>query len=335
MLILGIESSCDETAVAIVRDGTEVLSSVVSSQMTVHERFGGVVPEIASRAHAEQVGTVLDEALTRARVALGEIDAVAACAGPGLAGPLLVGVAAGKSLAFALSIPYLPVHHHYAHMAASWLEGGVVDLPAAYALVSGGHTMFVEVHSAARIRVAGRTVDDAAGEAFDKVARMLGLAYPGGPAIDALAREGDPKAIAFPRPMLNDGLQCSFSGLKTAVKLYLEAHPDAVRADVAASFQAAVVEVIVTKLNRLAEEIDARSLMIGGGVAANASLRAAVLALGERSARSVSLPSLEMCTDNAAMIAAAGWWISTNPDADRGAPEGINADWQLGSALSS
>ena len=333
MLILGIESSCDETAVAIVRDGVEILSSVVSSQMTVHERFGGVVPEIASRAHAEQVGPVLGDAIARSGVSIDEIDLISACAGPGLAGPLLVGVAAGKALAFGLGIPYVPVNHHHAHMVASWLESEIESFPAAYALVSGGHTMFVEVHSPVDVRVAGRTVDDAAGEAFDKVARMLGLPYPGGPAIDALAREGSPSAIAFPRPMLNDGLQSSFSGLKTAVKLHLENNPTARPADVAASFQAAVVDVIVTKLDRLADTIGASALMIGGGVAANSALREGVVALGARTGRTVSLPQREMCTDNAAMIAAAGWWVATNPEAMLGMPEGIESDWQLPRSL--
>ncbi len=327
MLILGVESSCDETAVALVEDGRTVHASVVASQMEVHERFGGVVPEIASRAHAEQLAPVLDAAMKEAGIALNTIDAVAACAGPGLAGPLLVGVAGAKALAFALDIPYVPVHHHHAHMVASWLEADEVLLPAAYALVSGGHTLFAAVHSPTDIQVVGRTVDDAAGEAFDKVARMIGLPYPGGPEIDRLASTASGTGVRFPRPMLDDGMNCSFSGLKTAVKRYLEEHPDTDTAQIAAGFQAAVVEVIVTKLDRLADRMDAKAVMIGGGVAANEALRAGVSEAAAGAGRIAYLPSRQMCTDNAAMIAAAGWWNLQYPPSN--APEGIAADWQL------
>ena len=288
--ILGIETSCDETAAAIVDDGHDIRSSVVSSQVDLHARFGGVVPEIASRAHAELVSGVVAEALVEAGTSFSDIDAVAACHGPGLAGALLVGVSAAKALALTLDVPYVGVNHLEAHLHAAWLENPDVELPLAVLIVSGGHTMVVIVEADARYQLLGQTVDDAAGEAFDKVARFLGLGYPGGPAIDRLARDGDPNAIPFPRPMRNDGFDFSFSGLKTAVINHVRRHPDVEVRDVAASFQEAVVDVLLTKLVAAAEAAGARTLVMGGGVAANSRLRAGLAAAAEASGREALLP---------------------------------------------
>ena len=311
MIILGIETSCDETAAAVVVDGTVIRSSVVSSQVELHARYGGVVPEIASRAHLELINRVIGDALVEAGVDFSDLDAVAACRGPGLAGALLVGVSAGKALALVCKVPYIGVNHLEGHLHAAWLQDANVELPLAVLLVSGGHTMLVAVDGDAQYRVLGQTVDDAAGEAFDKVARLLGLGYPGGPVIDRLARTGNPAAIRFPRPMAGDGLNFSFSGLKTAVLHHVRRNPDpgeADLADLAASFQAAVVEVLTGKLGTAAETIGARTLVVGGGVAANSGLRAAVDALGVETGRVALIPPPELCTDNAAMIAATAWW---------------------------
>ncbi|MFZ4585685.1 MAG: tRNA (adenosine(37)-N6)-threonylcarbamoyltransferase complex transferase subunit TsaD [Acidimicrobiia bacterium] len=305
MLVLGIETSCDETAVAVVDHGFTVRSSVVSSQVDLHARYGGVVPEVASRAHVEALVPVLADALVEAGVELADLDAIAGCHGPGLAGALLVGVSAAKSLALVCDVPYVGVNHLEAHLFAPWLEHPDLEAPLAVLLVSGGHTLLVGVRAPGQYEVLGETVDDAAGEAFDKVARLLGLGYPGGPAIDRLARDGDAAAISFPRPMRGEGLEFSFSGLKTAVALRVRDHDDDV-ADVAASFQAAVVDVCIEKLALAADRIDAASIAIGGGVAANSALRAAAQELGRETGRAVLLPALEYCTDNAAMIAAAG-----------------------------
>jgi N6-L-threonylcarbamoyladenine synthase len=306
--ILGIETSCDETAAAVVEDGRIVRSSVVSSQVDLHARYGGVVPEIASRAHVEIVDDVIGQALLEAGVTWSDLDAVAAAHGPGLAGALLVGVSAAKAIALATGRPYVGVNHHEAHMYAALLEDPELEPPFVTLVVSGGHTLLIAMEKHGKYRVLGRTVDDAAGEAFDKVARFLGLGYPGGPAIDRLAVTGDPTAIAFPRPMLADGNDFSFSGLKTAVVQYVRKHPDADVADVAASFQAAVVDVLVTKLLQVAEETDISTLVIGGGVAANSALRARVADEGTTAGLRVVLPALGLCTDNAAMVAAVAWW---------------------------
>jgi len=251
--ILGIETSCDETAAAVVDDGRVVVSSVVSSQVDLHARYGGVVPEIASRAHVELVNDVIGAALLEAGTTLDEIDAVAAVHGPGLAGALLVGVSAAKAIALAARVPYVGVNHHEAHIYAALLDDATLEPPLLTLIVSGGHTLLVAMDDHGAYRVLGQTVDDAAGEAFDKVARFLGLGYPGGPAIDRIAPTGDPNAIAFPRPMLDDGDDFSFAGLKTAVVQYVRKHPDVAIADVAASFQAAVVDVLVAKVVRVAE----------------------------------------------------------------------------------
>jgi len=306
--ILGIETSCDETAAAIVDDGRNIRSSVVSSQSDLHARYGGVVPEIASRAHVELINDVIAQSLVEAGATLGEVDAVAAVHGPGLAGALLVGVSAAKAIALATGRPYVGVNHHEAHVYAGLLEDPALEPPFVTLVVSGGHTLLIAMEEHGRYRVLGQTVDDAAGEAFDKVARFLGLGYPGGPAIDRLALEGDPAAVAFPRPMLDDGNDFSFSGLKTAVVQYVRKHPDVEVADVAASFQAAVVDVLVTKLLRVAEAAGVETIVIGGGVAANSELRTRLLDEGLTSGLRVVLPSISLCTDNAAMVAAVAWW---------------------------
>lgn len=307
-LILGIETSCDETAAAVVAAGHDVRSSVVSSQIDRHVEFGGVVPEIASRAHVELINPVVGDALVEAGVAGPELAAVAATVGPGLIGSLLVGVSAAKALALAWDVPFVGVNHLEAHLYAARLGDPDLELPLLFLLVSGGHTMLVVMEDHGRYRVLGTTVDDAAGEAFDKVARYLGLGYPGGPIIDRLAAAGDREAIAFPRAMLDKGLDFSFSGLKTAVVNHVRAHPDVSAEDVAASFQEAVVDVLVAKARRAADEVGAAGMALGGGVAANSRLREVFLATAVEDGRAGHVPSRAMCTDNAAMVAACGWW---------------------------
>jgi N6-L-threonylcarbamoyladenine synthase len=306
-LILGIETSCDETAAAVVEDGRTIWSSVVSSQVDLHARFGGVVPEVASRAHVELITPVVAEALVEAGVDLADLDAVAACHGPGLAGALLVGVAAAKGLALAAGLPYVGVNHLEAHLHAAWLEDPDLELPLAVLIVSGGHTMTVVMEDHGRYRIVGQTVDDAAGEAFDKVARHLGLGYPGGPAIDRLARRGDAAAVRFPRAMPGEA-DFSFAGLKTAVVNHTRRVPETPVADVAASFQEAVVDQLVSKLVAAADGAGAPVLALGGGVAANSRLRARLAEAAAATGRSVFLPPPALCTDNGAMIAATAWW---------------------------
>ena len=351
--VLGIETSCDETAAAVVADGHRVRSSMVTSQIDLHRAFGGVVPEIAGRAHLQLLPAAVEQALADADIQVPE--AVAATAGPGLLGALVVGVSAAKALALAWGVPFVAVNHLEAHLYAAFLEGaghvggsppttgphggnGVPtagatqpadpsgapedradpaaepsapgpSLPMIVLLVSGGHTMLIEMTGHGSYELLGQTLDDAAGEAYDKVARLLGLGYPGGPAIDRLAAEGDPQAIRFPRPMLADGLDFSFSGLKTAVAVHLRRHPVAEaagQADVAASFQRAVTDVLEVKTLRAAEARGITSLCLAGGVAANSELRARFEALGSQGME-VFIPTRAMCTDNAAMVAAAGW----------------------------
>ena len=307
-VVLAIETSCDETAAAVVMGGTDVLSSVVSSQIDLHARFGGVVPEIASRAHVEILPNVIDQAIAEAGIDTSRIDAVAATHGPGLIGALLVGVSAAKALAFTWGVPYIGVNHLEAHLYAGLLEDSSLEFPLVVLLVSGGHTMLIEMQDFGSYRLLGRTIDDAAGEAFDKVARFLGLGYPGGPAIDRLAVEGDPSAIDFPRAMLHEGLDFSFSGLKTSVINHVRKHSEASTADVAASFQMAVVDVLVAKSVRAVRSVDARGLVLGGGVAANSLLRTQFAAACDALDIRCSLPSRAMCTDNAAMIGSAAWY---------------------------
>lgn len=306
-LVLGIETSCDETGAALVLGGHDIVSNIVSSQIDLHADFGGVVPEIASRAHLDVLNPVVARAIVEAGVDEARIDAVACTIGPGLVGALLVGVSAAKAFALAWDVPFVGVNHMEAHLYAASLEDPTLEFPLLVLLVSGGHTMLVEMLGHGRYRLVGRTIDDAAGEAFDKVARFLDLGYPGGPAIDRAALTGDPSSIRFPRAMMDDGDDFSFSGLKTAVINYVRTHPDVSSDDVAASFQAAVVDVLVTKARRAAQRLGSTGIVLGGGVAANSLLREQVLDVCERDGIQGFLPSREMCTDNAAMIAAAGW----------------------------
>jgi N6-L-threonylcarbamoyladenine synthase len=308
MVVLGIETSCDETAAACVRGGRDVLSSVVSSQVDLHARYGGVVPEIASRAHNELIIPVTARALVEAGVDGGRIDAVAATTGPGLIGALLVGVSAAKALALTWDVPFISVNHLEAHLYAAFLEDPELSFPLVVLLVSGGHTMLVCMEDHGRYRLLGSTLDDAAGEAFDKVARFLGLGYPGGPAIDHEAMSGDPEAIAFPRSMIDTGLDFSFSGLKTSVVNHVRKNPHVSDADVAASFQEAVVDVLVTKALRAVDATGATGACLGGGVAANSRLRQRFVAECSAAGIRAFVPSRDYCTDNAAMIAAAGTW---------------------------
>jgi len=307
-LVLGIETSCDETAAAVVADGHDVLSSVVSSQVDVHARYGGVVPEIASRAHVELLTPVVAEAMVEAGVDGAAVAAVAATAGPGLIGSLLVGVSAAKAMALVWGVPFVGVNHLEGHLYASFLEEPDLTPPLVMLLVSGGHTMLVTMEGPGAYRLLGQTIDDAAGEAFDKVARFLGLGYPGGPAIDRVAMDGDPAAIAFPRSLMGEGYDFSFSGLKTSVITYVRKHPDATVQDVAASFQEAVVDVLVGKARAAAREVGATGICLAGGVAANSVLRERTIDACIADGLRPFVPSRSMCTDNAAMIAAAGYW---------------------------
>ena len=316
-VVLGIETSCDETAVAVVERAAEVRSSVVSSQVEQHARFGGVVPEIAGRAHVQELVPVLAEALATAGVEGPDVEVVAATTGPGLVGSLLVGVSAAKALSLVWGVPFVSVNHLEAHLYASFLEEPDLELPLVVLLVSGGHTMLVLMEAHGRYRLLGSTLDDAAGEAFDKVARYLGLGYPGGPAIDALAAGGDGSAFDYPRSMVQENPDTlpddrryafSFSGLKTAVVNHVRHDPDSPTADVAASFQEAVVDALVTKARWAVEATGARGACLGGGVAANSLLRERFLDMCTGTGVRAFLPSRSMCTDNAAMVAAAGWW---------------------------
>ena len=318
MRLLGIETSCDDTAAAVVRDGRVVESNVLASQDDFHREYGGVVPEIASRRHVEMVGAVIEQAMSRACRSYDELDGVAVTCGPGLAGSLVVGVAAAQAIAFARDLPAYEVNHLHGHLFANFLENP--DEPAqtpprgpfVCLIVSGGHTDLIHVESPARHRIIGRTLDDAAGEAFDKVARLIGLGFPGGPLLDELARNGDARAFDFPRSLLHDGTHnFSFSGLKTAVRYHLDAHPEhaaARAADIAASFQAAVVDVLCAKTLRAADECGVDTVALAGGVSANSSLRAQLRQRGEALGLRVLVPPPAYCTDNAAMIAAAAFY---------------------------
>ncbi|WP_273837255.1 tRNA (adenosine(37)-N6)-threonylcarbamoyltransferase complex transferase subunit TsaD [Guptibacillus sedimenti] len=308
-IILGIETSCDETAVAIVKDGKEVLANVVASQIESHKRFGGVVPEIASRHHVEQMTLILEEALNEAGLTMDEIDGIAVTEGPGLVGALLIGVNTAKALAFAHQKPLIGTHHIAGHIYANQLVAELT-YPLLALVVSGGHTELVYMPSEGEFEVIGETRDDAAGEAYDKVARTLQLPYPGGPHIDRLAAEGEP-SVPLPRAWLEKGsYDFSFSGLKSAVINTVhnakQRNEELKPGDLAASFQASVVEVLVTKTLRAAEEYDVKQVLLAGGVAANKGLRGSLIEAFEGSGRELVIPPLYYCTDNAAMIAAAG-----------------------------
>lgn len=311
VLILAIESSCDETAAAVVRNGREVLSNIIYSQIDLHAVYGGVVPEIASRKHIEKIDQVIDQALKEAGVTLDQITAIAVTYGPGLVGALLVGVSVAKAISFATGKPLIGVHHIEGHISADLIENRDLEPPFACLVVSGGHTHLVVVKDYGVFEILGRTRDDAAGEAFDKVARAIGLGYPGGPKIDKLARQGDPDAILFPRAKV-DGSEYdfSFSGLKSAVLNYLNAcrmkDIPVVQADVAASFQKAVIDVLVEHSMHAVQEYGFDKFAIAGGVAANSSLRAAFEARCREQGVSFYHPSPIFCTDNAAMIGVAG-----------------------------
>ncbi len=313
VLILGIESSCDETAASVVKNGREVLSNVISSQIALHTRFGGVVPEIASRKHIEKINQVIQEALSQAEVALEDITAIAVTYGPGLVGALLVGVSAAKAISFAAGIPLVGVHHIEGHISANYIENKDLEPPFVCLVASGGHSHLVVVKDYGEYEIIGRTRDDAAGEAFDKVARAIGLGYPGGPKIDRLSREGDPQAISFPRAKVEQNeYDFSFSGLKSAVLNYLngcQMRGEKVNtADVAASFQAAVIDVLVSHSIHAVKAYGYDRFAIAGGVASNTSLREAFER--ECGLQNISFfrPSPVFCTDNAAMIAVAGYY---------------------------
>jgi N6-L-threonylcarbamoyladenine synthase len=311
VLFLGIETSCDDTATAVVRDGRFVLSSVSTNQDEFHAKYGGIVPEIASRQHVALLSAAVDDALGRAKASFDDIDCIAVTRGPGLIGSLVVGVAAAKALSFALNKPLYAVNHLHGHIFAAFLDRDEpVPYPFLALLVSGGHSQLVEVRSPIEMRIIGRTRDDAAGEAYDKTARLLGLSYPGGPQLDKLAREGNPKAHAFPRHRPDAGrLDLSFSGLKTSVRYFLESEAGraAKREDVAASFQAAVVDVLLARIKGAFAQNDYRALVLSGGVAANSALQAAVQQWSAGSGIPAFIPPPKYCTDNAAMIAAAAY----------------------------
>ncbi len=320
-LILAIETSCDETAAAVVADGHVVKSSVVASQVNLHERFGGVVPEIASRAHVEKILPVVQEAMAQANATPDQIAAVAVANQPGLTIALMVGVTAAKALAWAWQKPLVAVNHIHAHFQSAMLEQpDVLELPAVALVVSGGHTSLYDAESCLDLRLLGKTIDDAAGEAFDKVAAILHLPYPGGPSIEKVAKEGNPKAVAFPRTLLDkESLDFSFSGLKTAVLYHVQgqdmkgenkvaAMSRQEIADIAASFQAAVVDVLVEKTRRAVARVGAKTVLIGGGVAANGALREAMEAMTTREGLALMIAPKRLCTDNAAMIASLAFY---------------------------
>ena len=313
IVILGIESSCDETAASVVRNGREVLSNVISSQIALHTLYGGVVPEIASRKHIEKINVVIEEALAEAHMTLDDIDAIGVTYGPGLVGALLVGVSEAKAIAYAKNLPLIGVHHIEGHISANYIENKDLEPPFACLVVSGGHTHLVIVKDYGKYEIVGRTRDDAAGEAFDKVARAIGLGYPGGPKIDKVSKEGNPNAIAFPRAKVADSAyDFSFSGLKSAVLNYLNGckmkNIPIVQADVAASFQKAVVDVLVEHAMHAMEEYGFKKFAIAGGVASNSALRSAMEEACKKRGVAFYHPSPILCTDNAAMIGAAAYY---------------------------
>lgn len=327
MLILGIDTSCDDTSASVVEDGSRILTNVISNQTDIHKKYGGIVPELASRRHTEMIWPVVDEALTQAGIKLEDLSGVAVCYGPGLIGSLLVGCSFAKAVCYTKKIPLIAVNHLEGHIFASFLEEPKPSFPFLALVVSGGHTSLYRIEGFGQYRELGRTRDDAAGEAYDKVSKLLGLGYPGGPVLDKLAQSGNPKGIDFPRAYLPESFDFSFSGLKTAVLHHVRAEhahqakslPGSLSAlpvkeqdgseltDIAASFQAAVVDVLVRKTEWAIKKTWIRRVVLSGGVAANSELRKRMKEMGQERETEVFIPSLSLCTDNAAMIAAAGY----------------------------
>lgn len=330
VLILGIESSCDETAAAVVKNGREVLSNVINSQIDIHKRYGGVVPEIASRCHIEAVNAVIDEALEKAGVTFNDIDAIAVTYGPGLVGALLVGVSAAKALAYALKKPLVNVHHIKGHICSNYVAHHDLKPPFVCLVASGGHSHIVYAKDFLDYEIMGMTRDDAAGEAFDKIARVLGLGYPGGPKIDALAKEGNPHAVEFPRvKMSEDSLDFSFSGVKTAVINHIhkldQKGEEYNKADIAASFQEAVCDALVSHTLEAAKRKKTKTVVIAGGVASNSALREKMTTEAHKQGIDVLYPQPVLCTDNAVMIASAGYYEYIS---------GVRADMRLNAVAS-
>ncbi len=318
--ILGIETSCDETAAAIVRNGSEMLSNVVSSQIEIHQKYGGVVPEIASRAHIEKIYPIVAQAIEQSKLSKSEIDAVAVANQPGLTVALIVGLTAAKTLALVLEKPLIAINHIHAHLQSAIMDEKNLQLPAVALVVSGGHTSLYDCESILELKLLGSTIDDAAGEAFDKVASILNLPYPGGPSIEKAAKEGNPKAVNFPRSMLaKDSLDFSFSGLKTAVLYHccgkdmkgenrIEKMSRKEIADIAASFQQAVIDVLVKKTEMAADKIGAKTILLGGGVAANSLLRSELEKMSQQTGKKLLVAPKKYCTDNAVMVASLGYY---------------------------
>jgi N6-L-threonylcarbamoyladenine synthase len=314
VLILGIDTSCDDTSASVVENGETIISNIISSQTEIHKKYGGIVPELASRRHIEMLWPVVDEALKTAGVQFKDLSGIAVCYGPGLIGSLLVGCSFAKAVCYTREIPLIAVNHLEGHVFASFLEEPRPEFPFIALIVSGGHTSLYKVECFGKYTELGRTRDDAAGEAYDKVSKLLGLGYPGGPVIDKLAKDGNPEAIDFPRAYLPESLDFSFSGLKTAVLNYVrrssvkaDVSSDSTLSDIAASFQAAVVDVLVRKTEWAIKKTWTKRVVMSGGVAANSELRRRMKEMGEERNAEIFMPSISLCTDNAAMIAAAGY----------------------------
>ncbi len=313
MLILGIDTSCDDTAASVVENGNKIISNVVSSQNEIHQKYGGIVPELASRRHIEMIIPVVDEAIYKSGAGFNDMSAIAVSKGPGLIGSLLVGVCFAKALSFAKNIPLVAINHLEGHIMSIFLEARP-EFPFLALVVSGGHTSFYIVDGVGIYSELGRTRDDAAGEAYDKVAKLLGFGYPGGPIIDTVAANGNAEAIAFPRGLIKESFDVSFSGLKTAVFNHLKKYPESRKEDVAASFQSAVIEVLINRTIEGARLTKVKRVVLSGGVAANSVLRKQVKAKAFEQGVEVYLPSAHLCTDNAAMIAAAGYFHFENKE---------------------
>ncbi len=312
MLILGIDTSCDDTSASVVANGITILSNSISNQSEIHRKYGGIVPELASRRHIEMIWPIVDEALTTAGIHWKDLSGIAVCYGPGLIGSLLVGCSFAKALCYSTGVPLIAVNHIEGHVFSAFLEKSSLSFPFISLIVSGGHTCLYQVDDFGAYRELGKTRDDAAGEAYDKISKLLGLGYPGGPAIDQLAGKGNPKAIDFPRAYLPDSLDFSFSGLKTAVLNFVKQQGaeniEQRKHDIAASFQAAVVDVLVRKTEWAIKKMHLRRVTLSGGVAANSELRKRMKAMAKERDVELSMPSFSLCTDNAAMIAAAGYY---------------------------